>query len=25
LMAIATSTLKNEDITAIANYLTQMP
>ena len=25
LMAIATSTLKNEDITAIANYLTQLP
>lgn len=25
LMAIATSTLKNEDIVAIANYLTQMP
>ena len=25
LMAIATSTLKNEDITAVANYLTQMP
>jgi len=25
LMEIATSTLKNEDITAIANYLTQMP
>ncbi|HEX6733894.1 MAG TPA: c-type cytochrome, partial [Azonexus sp.] len=25
LMAIATSTLKNEDITAIANYLSQLP
>jgi cytochrome c553 len=25
LMAIATAPLKNEDITAIANYLTQMP
>lgn len=25
LMSIATATLKNEDITAIANYLTQMP
>lgn len=25
LMSIATSTLKNEDITAIANYLTQLP
>ena len=25
LMAIATSTLKNEDIKAIANYLTQLP
>ena len=25
LMSIATATLKNEDITAIANYLTQLP
>jgi cytochrome c553 len=25
LMAIATSTLKNDDVTAIANYLTQLP
>ena len=25
LMAIATSTLKNDDITAIAHYLTQLP
>jgi cytochrome c553 len=25
LMSIATSTLKNEDITAVANYLTQLP
>jgi cytochrome c553 len=25
LMAIATATLKNEEITAVANYLTQLP
>jgi len=25
LMSIATATLKNEDIKAIANYLTQLP